>query len=150
MKNFFKISLILLLISWANISQAQQIITKVSAYTLEETLDRLKKAVEAIGMNIFAHIDHTQAASENGLQLSPTQVLIFGNPKIGTLLMQEDASVGLDLPLRILIRKEENIIYLSYHDPAYLLKEYDLAKHKKLISNMQGVMDKITDQIAKK
>ena len=73
-----------------------------SAHSVPETLDRLERAVTAKGMAVFTRIDHAKGASRVDKQLRPTELLIFGNPKVGTLLMQSNQNAGLDLPLKAL------------------------------------------------
>jgi uncharacterized protein (DUF302 family) len=96
-------------------------ITLPSVYPPKETMDRLAAAVEAQGMHVVARIDHAAAAVGAGLSLRPTEVLIFGNPRVGTLLMQNVQTFAIDLPLRALVWQDEaQKTWLSYNDPAYL------------------------------
>jgi uncharacterized protein (DUF302 family) len=84
-------------------------------------MDRLAAAVTARGMTILARIDHAAAAAEVGLALRPTQVLIFGNPRAGTPLMQAAPTIGIDLPLKALIWQDEaGRTWLSYNEPKWL------------------------------
>src|SRR5215471_9540188 len=73
----------------------------------KETMDRLETEIRAQGMNIFARIDHAAGAREAGLELRPTEVIIFGNARGGTPLMQLDQIVGIDLPLKALVWQDE-------------------------------------------
>ena len=77
-------------------------IRKQSQFDVGETLDRLEATIKAKGINPVARVDHAAAAKSVELELRPTQVLIFGNPKVGTALMQSDQRAGLDLPMRVL------------------------------------------------
>ena len=83
------------------------LITVESSYPHEETVQRLEAAVREGGMTPFAHVDHSAGAAEVGLMLRPTQVLIFGNPKAGILLIQDNQKIGIDLPLRALIWQDD-------------------------------------------
>src|ERR1700726_5157251 len=86
---------------------ADGLITIKSNYGPEETMARLEAAVTARGMTVFAHIDHAAGAAEVGLPLRPTDLLIFGSPKGGTPLMQSLQTIGIDLPLKALVWREE-------------------------------------------
>ena len=91
------------------------LVTLPSAHGATETIERLKALLAQKGIEVFAHIDHAAGAREVGLPLRPTQVLIFGNPKAGTPLMQSRQTVGLELPLRALAwEDEEGKAWLTY------------------------------------
>jgi uncharacterized protein (DUF302 family) len=97
------------------------LITFASSFSVQETIDRLQRAVTSKGMTVFARIDHAGGASDVGLTLRPTEVLIFGNAKAGTPLMQAHQTIGIDLPLKALAWKDEaGEVWLSYNDPAWL------------------------------
>src|ERR1700742_4188777 len=94
------------------------LITLASKYTPKDTVDRLVAAVEARGMAVLARIDHAAAAHAVGLQLRPTEVVIFGNPRAGTPLMQAVQTIGIDLPLKALVWQDaDQKTWLSYNDP---------------------------------
>ena len=96
-----------------------------SHYGPEETMARLEAAVTARGMTVFAHIDHAAGAAEVGLPLRPTDLLIFGSPKGGTPLMQSLQTIGIDLPLKALVwRDEAGTTWLSYNDPVWLVERH--------------------------
>jgi uncharacterized protein (DUF302 family) len=93
----------------------------------KETMDRLAAAVRDKGMTIFARIDHAAGATEAGLALSPTELLIFGNAKGGTPLMQLTQTIGIDLPLKALVWQDSaGRTWLSYNDPLWLAKRHGL------------------------
>ena len=107
---------------------AQGLTTIPSSYGPKDTMDRLKAAVEAKGMTVFARIDHAAGASAVGQSLPPTEVLIFGNAKGGTPLMQSVQAIGLDLPLKALVWQDPSgRTWLSYNDPDWLAKRYGLS-----------------------
>lgn len=96
-----------------------------SAFGPAETMDRLVTAVTAKGLTIFARIDHAAGAIQAGMTLRPTALLIFGNAKGGTPLMQAAPTIGIDLPLRALVWQDESgKTWLSYNDPAWLAKRH--------------------------
>jgi uncharacterized protein (DUF302 family) len=89
------------------------------------TMDRLEAEVKAKGMTVFARIDHAAGATEVGLPLRPTEVLIFGNAKGGTPLMQSVQTIGIDLPLKALVWQDEaRVTWLSYNDPSWLARRH--------------------------
>src|SRR6516165_9538883 len=85
----------------------EHLITVESSFPHEETVQRLEAAVREGGMTPFAHVDHSAGAAGVGLVLRPTQVLIFGNPRAGILLIQDNQKIGIDLPLRALIWQDD-------------------------------------------
>jgi uncharacterized protein (DUF302 family) len=92
-----------------------------------ETMRRLEAAVEMKGMTVFAHIDHAAGAAAAGLPLRPTDLLIFGNAKGGTPLMQAAQTTGIDLPLKALVWQDASgTTWLSYNDPRWLVKRHGL------------------------
>jgi len=91
----------------------------------KETMNRLATAVSQSGMTVVARIDHASAAEGVGLSLRPTEVLVFGNPKAGTPLMQAAQTLGVDLPLKALVWEDEaGNIKLAYDDPVWLAKRH--------------------------
>ena len=98
-----------------------------SSFGLQDTVRRLEAAVKAKGMTIFARIDHAAGAEEVGLALRPTELLIFGNAKGGTPLMQSDQTMGIDLPLKTLVWQDAaGKTWLSYNDPSWLAKRHGM------------------------
>jgi uncharacterized protein (DUF302 family) len=97
------------------------LVTVKSAHGVKDTIDRLAADVTAKGLKVFARIDHAQGAHEAGLALRPTELLIFGNAKGGTPLMQSRQTIGIDLPLKALAFEDaDGTVWLCYNDPAWL------------------------------
>jgi len=91
-------------------------------------MNRLEAEVKAKGLTIFARIDHAAGAAEAGLPLRPTDLLIFGNARGGTPLMQAEQTIGIDLPLKMLVWQDASgATWLSYNDPTWLAKRHGLA-----------------------
>jgi uncharacterized protein (DUF302 family) len=100
-----------------------------SAHSVKDTIDRLEASLKSAGITVFARIDHAAGAQAAGLSLRPTQVLIFGNPKAGTLLMQSRQAIGLDLPLRAVAWEDlAGKVRLTYTDVAWLARRYRLGQ----------------------
>jgi uncharacterized protein (DUF302 family) len=90
-----------------------------------ETMDKLATAVTGRGMAILARIDHASAAAKVGMELRPTEVLLFGNPRTGTPLMQSAQTIGIDLPLKALVWQDEaGKTWLAYNNPTWLAKRH--------------------------
>src|SRR6516165_10794152 len=101
------------------------LVTCVSKFGPKETMDRLVAAVTTRGIFIMARIDHAAAAAAIGMELRPTEVLIFGNPRAGTPLMQAVQTVGIDLPLKALVWQDESgTTRLAYNDPQWLVHRH--------------------------
>jgi uncharacterized protein (DUF302 family) len=126
---------------------AQGLTTIRSNFGPKETIDRLEAAVEAKGMTVFARIDHAAGAASVGLPLRPTEVLIFGNARGGTPLMQSVQTIGIDLPLKALVWQDASgQTWLSYNDPAFLAQRHGLGDETGLVV---GAMTAALDALAK-
>ncbi|MEM7211244.1 MAG: DUF302 domain-containing protein [Pseudomonadota bacterium] len=120
-------------------------ITKTSAHSVAVTIDRLAAAVEKAGAKVFARIDHAKGAASVGADLRPTQMLMFGNPKLGTPAIQAGQSIGLDLPLRVVAwETEDGKVTVGYHDPADVAALHGLPADHPTIAKMQGALGKLT------
>jgi uncharacterized protein (DUF302 family) len=106
---------------------ADGLTTVRSSYGPKETMDRLEAAVKAKSLTVFARIDHAAGAAKVGLSLRPTELLIFGNARGGTPLMQSNQTVGIDLPLKALVWQDASgDTWLSYNDPSWIAKRHGL------------------------
>src|SRR6267143_6491832 len=98
-----------------------------SSFGPKETMDRLEAEIRAQGMTVFARIDHAAGAAEVGLTLAPTELVIFGNARGGTPLMQSAQTIGIDLPLKALVWQDASgNTWLSYNDPSWLVQRHGL------------------------
>jgi uncharacterized protein (DUF302 family) len=103
------------------------LITILSAFGPKETMDRLEDEVKAKGLTVFARVDHAAGAEAVGLELRPTELLIFGNARGGTPLMEANQRIGIDLPLRALVYQDEaGKVLLTYTEPSWLARRYGL------------------------
>src|SRR5215472_8175393 len=101
--------------------------TVPSAFGPKETMDQLENDIQAKGLTIFARIDHSAGAMDVGLTLRPTELIIFGNARGGTPLMQSVQTTGIDLPLKALVWEDAaGHTWLSYNDPSWLAKRHGL------------------------
>jgi uncharacterized protein (DUF302 family) len=115
------------LASGANAMTVDGLVTILSVFGPKETMDRLEREVKAKGLTVFARVDHAAGAQVVGLKLRPTELLIFGNAKGGTPLMEADQRIGIDLPLKALVYQDEaGKVWLAYTDPSWLARRYGL------------------------
>lgn len=132
-------------------SHGDGLIVKTSAFGVTKTLDRLGIALERAGITVFARIDHAKGAQKAGLDLPPTALIVFGNPKLGTPLMQSNQKIGLDLPLKALAWQEaDGSVKLGYTDPAWLAKRHGIADRDPVFQKMAGALKKFTDMAVTK
>jgi uncharacterized protein (DUF302 family) len=129
---------------------AEGLITVASKYDPAETIKRLEAAIVAKGMTVFARIDHAGGAKEAGLELRPTEVVIFGSAKAGTPLMQAEQTMGIDLPLKALVWQDAaGKTWISYNDPAWLAQRHGLAASgHAVLEKMRAVLAEVTGAAA--
>jgi uncharacterized protein (DUF302 family) len=122
------------------------IVNKPSKHSVDDTLHRLQNILETKGIAVFALIDHSGEAAKVGMNMRPTKLLIFGNPKGGTPLMLAAPSIAIDLPLKILIwQDDQEKVWVSYNTPEYLAERHGLPPH--LAQNI-GFMETLASNIA--
>ncbi|MCB8821049.1 DUF302 domain-containing protein [Microvirga rosea] len=120
-----------------------------SPVSVRETVDRVVALLETKGLTIFARIDHGANADRAGIDLRPTELLIFGTPQAETPLMQARQTVGLDLPLKALAWEDEHgKVWLTYNDPAWLAQRHDLGEaNTAAISAITAGMNQIANAL---
>ena len=124
-------------------------VIKRSASGYGETVVRLTRAIESRGLTVFARIDHAVAAREAGLDLADEQVVLFGNPRAGTPLMQSDPRIGIELPLRMLVWADADGVLLGYRDPRELDSSYSIAaEHHQILEQMATLLGELADEAA--
>jgi uncharacterized protein (DUF302 family) len=115
--------------------------TLPSRFDPKETMDRLETQIRANGMEVFARIDHAAGAAEVGLPLAPTDLIIFGDARGGTPLMQSVQTVGIDLPLKILVWQDAaNNTWLSYNEPSWIAQRHGVAGAESTIDKMADLL----------
>jgi uncharacterized protein (DUF302 family) len=103
------------------------LVTLSSRFSVRETIDRLAEKVTSLGLKVFARVDHAAGAAQVSLALRPTELLIFGNPKGGTPLMQDQQSAGIDLPVKALAYEDaDGKTWLAYNDAAWIAERHRL------------------------
>ena len=121
---------------------AEGLVKVKSAHPVAATADKLANAITGKGLNVFARINHTEGAEEAGMELRPTELVIFGNPKAGTPLMQCAQSTAIDLPQKALIWEDEKgQVWLGYNDPAYLKERHGIEGCDKPLENISKALE---------
>jgi uncharacterized protein (DUF302 family) len=124
------------------------VIVKRSTAGYAETVGRLIEAIEQRKLTVFARIDHAAAAREAGMELASEEVIVFGSPRAGTPLMQDDPRIGIELPLKILVWEDGQGALLGYRDLRDLSHEYDVEKDRGVLENMAELVDALTKAAA--
>ncbi|WP_354137208.1 DUF302 domain-containing protein [Bradyrhizobium sp. LB11.1] len=140
------IALVAAICSWeAHAMAADGLITIKSNFGPADTMQRLEAEVKAKGLTVFAHVDHAAGAAAVDMKLRPTDLLIFGNAKGGTPLMQQAQTAGIDLPLKALVwQDDQGATWLSYNDPAYLAGRHGIGEPgKAVVAALTGALHAI-------
>ena len=123
-------------------------VTVTSAHDFSAALTRLQDALTRRGLTVFAQIDHAAGAREAGLDLPDETVVVFGNPRAGTPLMQDDPRVGIELPLRMLVWDGGDGTRLGYRDPRDLAASYDVGGHAETLTAMATLLEGLAAEVA--
>jgi uncharacterized protein (DUF302 family) len=120
-----------------------------SSFDPKETMDRLRAEIRSKGLTIFAQIDHSAGAAEAGLTLGPTNLIIFGNARGGTPLMQASQTAGIDLPLKALVWHDAaGKTWLSYNEPSWIVQRQGLGVRAEIVDNMTAALSAISRKAA--
>ncbi|MFI5344090.1 MAG: DUF302 domain-containing protein [Chlamydiales bacterium] len=118
----------------------------VSQKSVLEAVEGLKKSIEASGLIIFSHIDHEKEALQSNLSLPEEQLLIFGDPKVGTFLMQENPLIGIELPLKILVWSFQGETHIAFPNVLLWQKRFALSKQVPTLEKMMQLFNKLAQQ----
>ena len=139
-KIFFSIIAIFFIVSTAVAGNG--LISVKSSHDVKVTADRLENILNQKGMNVFIRINHAAGAAKAGKELRPTELIVFGNPKVGTPLMQCSQSVAIDLPQKALIWQDnKGLVWLTYNDPEYLSVRHGLKGCSEVIKKVQKALN---------
>jgi len=133
---------------WHSLRRMAELITRSASGSVAEAVERLLAALERRSITVFAVIPHSAGARKVGLELRDQTVVIFGNPQVGTPLMQSDATVGIELPLRILVWDKDGTTTLGYHDPSDLAGEYSLGEAGAVLERMSQLLGGLVGEAA--
>ena len=132
----------------APVANQQGLVVIDSANTMAETEKRLIAALDAAGLKITARIDHEANAKSVGLDLAPTVLFIFGNPKAGTGLIEKERAIGIDLPLKILVWDDKGKVKIAYNDPAYIARRHGLDASLPVLTQITAALQRFAETAA--
>ena len=140
MRQFFYILAILFVVA-SSAYAGDGIVSMKSPHDVKSTADRLEDILKQKGMTVFIRINHAEGAQKVGQELRPTEVIIFGNPKVGTPLMQCSQTAAIDLPQKALIWEDaKGQVWLSYNDPDYLVNRHGIRGCSEVIKKIQSAL----------
>lgn len=135
------VSITAILLSTTFAFASDGLIVLKSEMNVKQTADRLVSMLEKKGMTVFIRIDHAAGAKKVDKTLRPTELVIFGNPKAGTPVMQCSQNAAIDFPQKALIKEDENgEVTLSYNDPLYLAKRHNIQGCDKVLTKISGIL----------
>ena len=124
---------------------APMIVKKASPHSARVTIDRLETILKSKGLTVFTRVNHAAGAKNVGIDMADSELIIFGNPKLGTPLMLENPKMGLDLPLKALAFTDASgQTYLTYTAPATLQSRHNISENTGIIAKMTGALDAMT------
>ena len=129
---------------------AESLVTKKSSHSVNVTADRFAAALKEKGITLVARVNHAGAAKQVGMELRPTELLIFGNPKLGTPLMQSNQTAGIDLPLKALIWQDaKGDVWIGYVSPETVVARHGIADRAEVVKKMTGALEGLSAGAAK-
>lgn len=140
----------LLLAAFTPASAGEGLVVKASPYSVAETIDRLEAIFKKKGITVFARIDHAAGAAKIGDSLPPTELIIFGNPKLGTPLMKSQRKIGIALPLKVLAWEDGGKVKIAYTKPSQLAKRYGVHDQDPVVQKIAGALNNLTNAAIKK
>ncbi len=127
------------------------LVIKKSAFSVKVTLDRLENVLKKKGITIVTRWSHDAGAKKAGIDLRPTELLIFGNPKLGSHMFTSNQTAGIDLPMKALVwQDEKGQVWLAYNDPQYIADRHGIKDRAETVKKMTGALKKLTDKATKK
>jgi uncharacterized protein (DUF302 family) len=128
----------------------EALVVKESTLSVKETIDALAKALEAKGIKVVARVDHAAGAKAAGMEMAPAEVIMFGNPKLGTPLMQANPQIGADLPMKVLAWQDAGgKVHVGYTSPDALKARYGIAGKDEVFATMAKALDGLTGEAVK-
>lgn len=142
-------TVLVVLFAVSSASAGEALVSVKSSYGAKETADRVERLAKERGMTLFNRIDHAEGARKAGIELRPTEVLIFGNPKGGTPLMICEQTVAIDLPLKMLVWEDGNgAVRIGYSDPEVLKDRHGITGCDEVLRKMKGFLGKMASDAA--
>ncbi|AXY03537.1 DUF302 domain-containing protein [Vibrio alfacsensis] len=131
-------------------TQAEESVVRVgSQHSVQDTADKFVDIAQEKGLNVFARVNHQANAAKVDMALRPTEVIVFGNPKVGTPLMVCAQEVAIDLPQKVLVYEDaEGKTWLAYNDPSYLKERHDINGCDEILNKVSGVLGTLVKSAA--
>jgi uncharacterized protein (DUF302 family) len=147
MKRLFYILFTLLILSPAiQAGEVDGLIVKKSNYSVSETITRMENALKKKGITVALRWSHDSKAKAVGIPLRPTELLIFGNPKLGSNMFTSKQTAGIDLPMKALAWEDEKgNVWLGYNDPNYIATRHGITNRAEVVKKMSGALNKMSD-----
>ena len=124
-------------------------IKKASAHGTDQTVKRFKGMLEKKGIRVFAHVNHQKNAQSKDLELNDIQLVIFGNPLLGTPLMQANPTIGIDLPMKVLVWEDaQGKVWVAYNDPRYMVGRHGVENRDEIVAKMNKALENMTNAAA--
>ena len=146
MKRLLILVSLIALIPTMSFAADKGMISKKSHYSVKVTLDKLENVLRKKGITIVTRWSHDAGAKKVGIPLRPTELLIFGNPKLGSHFFTSNQTAGIDLPMKALAWKDKKgQVWLTYNDPAYIASRHSIGDRPKIVKKMTGALNKLTN-----
>ena len=146
MKRLLILVSLIALIPTMSFASDKGMISKKSHYSVKVTLDKLENVLRKKGITIVTRWSHDAGAKKVGIPLRPTELLIFGNPKMGSHFFTSNQTAGIDLPMKALAWKDKKgQVWLTYNDPAYVANRHSIGDRPKIVKKMTGALNKLTN-----
>lgn len=145
MKRVLIFLLLSLTVPLTALADVDGLVKKSSPYGVDETLDRLQNVLESKGITIALRWNHGENAENVDIPMRDTQVLIFGNPNLGSHFMTSAQTSGIDLPMKALAwRDQDDDVWLAYNDPAYIASRHGIDDREEVLNKMSNALDNLT------
>ena len=127
-------------------AEVEGLIVKKSQFSVSETITRLENALTQKGITVALRWNHAGKADAVGIPLRPTELLIFGNPKLGSNMFTSQQTAGIDLPMKALAWQDENgDVWLGYNDPNYIASRHGITDRAEVVKKMTGALNKMSN-----
>ena len=145
MKRLFALMSLMVLIPTMSVAGDQGMINKKSQFSVKVTIDRLENVLRKKGITIVTRWSHHAGAKKAGIALRPTELLIFGNPKMGSHFFTSNQTAGIDLPMKALAWKDKKgQVWLTYNDPTYIANRHGVNNRPAIVKKMTGALNKFS------
>ena len=146
MKRLFILISLVVLVPVMSVAGDNGMISKKSNFSVKVTLDRLENVLRKKGITIVTRWSHHAGAKKAGIDLRPTELLIFGNPKMGSHFFTSNQTAGIDLPMKALAWKDEKgQVWLTYNDPVYIANRHSINDRPAIVKKMTGALNNLTN-----